>query len=165
MLLGVVGKWNSYQRLQELPGIGKILGLTIALGDRRRPTLRRRRELRQLLPGGVEEPAPEQRQEERREQPQMRQPLPGLGVCGAAHFAAAMTSGCRRFYGPQSQTNQSDHPPPRRWPGKLAKAAWHVMKENVSFDADRVLGPAAKKLSGRPVVNRRKGSGRKSPQD
>jgi len=29
-ILGVVGKWPAYQRLQELPGIGKILGLTIA---------------------------------------------------------------------------------------------------------------------------------------
>src|ERR1035437_5601130 len=30
-LLGVAGKWPTCQRLQELPGIGKILGLTIAL--------------------------------------------------------------------------------------------------------------------------------------
>ena len=30
-ILGVAGKWSTYQRLQELPGIGKILGLTIAL--------------------------------------------------------------------------------------------------------------------------------------
>ena len=30
-LLGVAGKWPADQRLQELPGIGKILGLTIAL--------------------------------------------------------------------------------------------------------------------------------------
>jgi transposase len=37
-ILGVVGKWSTYQRLQELPGIGKILGLTIALetGDAQR---------------------------------------------------------------------------------------------------------------------------------
>jgi transposase len=30
-VLGVAGKWKTYQRLQTLPGIGKILGLTIAL--------------------------------------------------------------------------------------------------------------------------------------
>lgn len=28
---GVAGKWSTYQRVQELQGIGKILGLTIAL--------------------------------------------------------------------------------------------------------------------------------------
>ena len=34
----VAGKWPAYQRVQELPGIGKILGLTIALetGDVKR---------------------------------------------------------------------------------------------------------------------------------
>lgn len=31
-LLGVAGKWPTCQRLQELPGIGKILGLTNASG-------------------------------------------------------------------------------------------------------------------------------------
>ncbi len=30
-VLDVAGKWKTYQRLQTLPGIGKILGLTIAL--------------------------------------------------------------------------------------------------------------------------------------
>src|SRR5450756_2903644 len=37
-VLSVAGKWRTYQRLQELPGIGKILGLTIALetGDAKR---------------------------------------------------------------------------------------------------------------------------------
>ena len=37
-ILAVAGEWTSYQRLQELPGIARILGLTIALetGDAQR---------------------------------------------------------------------------------------------------------------------------------
>lgn len=40
-ILAVAGKWASYQCLQELPGIARILGLTIALKNRRHEALRR----------------------------------------------------------------------------------------------------------------------------
>ncbi len=47
---------------------------------------------------------------------------------------------CRRFYIRKAkQTNPIIAT--KALACKLAKAAWHVMKENVSFDADRVFGP------------------------
>lgn len=81
-ILEVTGKTAAYQRLQELPGIGKILGRTIALetGDAQR-----------FADAGhfasycrcVKRSAPKQRAEARREQPQMRQQISGVGVRGS----------------------------------------------------------------------------------
>ena len=48
---------------------------------------------------------------------------------------------------------------------KLAKAAWHVMTENVPYDAERVFGPAKKSDFGETGREPAKGSGPPSQRD
>ena len=162
-VLGVAGKWNSYQRLQELPGIGKILGLTIALetGDAQRFA-------------GAGNYASYCRCVKSLRQSNGKKKGENNRKCGnrylawafveAAHFACRYDERCRRFYDRKAkQTNPIIAT--KALACKLAKAAWHVMKENVSFDADRVFGPGRKEAFGETGREPAKGSGRKSPQD
>ena len=84
-ILATTKEWPTFQRVQDVPGRAghrQDSRLDHRAGDRRPQALRQRGEFRQLLPVR-EEPAPEQQQEEGREQPQMRQPLSGLGLCGS----------------------------------------------------------------------------------
>jgi len=161
-VLGVAGKWNSYQRLQELPGIGKILGLTIALetGDAQRFA-------------GAGNYASYCRCVKSLRQSNGKKKGENNRKCGNRYLAwrlwkrrtlpAAMTSvaGVSTTARPNKPIRSS---PPRRWPANWP-GRWHVMKENVSFDADRVFGPGRKEAFGETGREPAKGSGRKSPQD
>ena len=159
-ILGVFGTWPAYQRVQELPGIGKILGLTIALetGDAQRfadagnfaSYCRCVKSLRQS--NGKKKGANNRK-------------------CGnkhlawafveAAHFACRYDDQCRRFY---DRKKQQTNPiiATKALACKLAKAAWHVMAEDVPYDAARVFGPAKKSDFGETGREPAKGSGHPS---
>jgi transposase len=141
-VLSVAGKWPSYQRLQSLPGIGKILGLTIALetGDVRRfaragnfasycRCVKSRRESNHKKKG-----------ENNRK---CGNTYLAWAFVEAAHFACRYDERCRRFY---DRKKQQTHPviATKALACKLAKAAWHVMAEDVPYNAERVFGPARK---------------------
>lgn len=82
----------------------------------------------------------------------------------AAHFACRYDERCRRFYDRKAkQTNPIIAT--KALACKLAKAAWHVMKDDVPFDAERVFGPGPKEDFGEIGREPAKGSGRKSQQD
>jgi len=162
-ILAVAGKWTSYQRLQELPGIAKILGLTIALetGDAQR-----------FADGGhfasycrcVKSLRQSNGKKKGENNRKCGNKYLAWAFVEAAHFACRHDHQCRRFY---DRKKQQTNPviATKALACKLAKAAWHVMAEDVPYDATRVFGPGKKKHFGeigRKPVN---GSGRKSQED
>jgi transposase len=162
-ILGVTGKTAAYQRLQELPGIGKILGLTIALetGDAQR-----------FADAGNF--ASYCRCVKSQRQSNSKKKGENNRKCGnqylawafveAAHFACRHNEPCRRFY---DRKKQQTNPviATKALACKLAKAAWHVMAGNAPYDAARVFGPAKKKDLRETRREPAKGSGHWSQQD
>jgi len=162
-ILSVVGEWTSYQRLQELPGIGKILGLTIALetGDAQRfadagnfaSYCRCVKSLRQSNS--------KKKGENNRK---CGNKYLAWAFVEAAHFACRHDEQCRRFYDrKQQQTNPVIAT--KALACKLAKAAWHVMAEDVPYDATRVFGPGKKENLGETGREPGNGSGPQSQQN
>ena len=82
----------------------------------------------------------------------------------AAHFACRYDDQCRRFY---DRKKQQANPviATKALACKLAKAAWHVMKNDVPYDATRVFGPAKKSDFGETGREPAKGSGQPSQQN
>lgn len=162
-ILGVAGKWTSYQRLQELPGIGKILGLTIALetGDAKRfadagnfaSYCRCVRSVRQS-----------NRKKKGENNRKCGNKYLAWAFVEAAHFACRHNEPCRRFY---DRKKQQTNPviATKALACKLAKAAWHVMAEDAPYDAARVFGPGKKADLRETRREPAKGSGPKSQQD
>jgi transposase len=139
-ILAVAGTWPSYQRLQELPGIARILGLTIALetGDAQRfadaghfaSYCRCVKSLRQS--NGRKKGQNNRKCGNR---------YLAWAFVEAAHCACRHDPPCRRYYDrKKQQTNPAVAT--KALACKLAKAAWHVMAQNVPYDATRVFGPA-----------------------
>ena len=162
-ILGVVGKWSTYQRLQELPGIGKILGLTIALetGDAQRFAdagnfASYSRCVKSLRTSNGKKKGENNRK--------CGNKYLAWAFVEAAHFACRYDDQCRRFY---DRKKQQTNPviATKSLACKLAKAAWHVMKDDVPFDAARVFGPARKSDFGETGREPAKGSGPPSQQD
>jgi transposase len=162
-ILGVVGKWPAYQRLQELPGIGKILGLTIALetGDAQRFAdagnfASYSRCVKSLRTSNGKKKGENNRK--------CGNKYLAWAFVEAAHFACRYDDQCRRFY---DRKKQQTNPviATKSLACKLAKAAWHVMKDDVPFDAARVFGPARKSDFGETSREPAKGSGHLSQQD
>jgi len=162
-ILGVVGKWPAYQRLQELPGIGKILGLTIALetGDAQRFAdagnfASYSRCVKSLRTSNGKKKGENNRK--------CGNKYLAWAFVEAAHFACRYDDQCRRFY---DRKKQQTNPviATKSLACKLAKAAWHVMKDDVPFDAARVFGPARKSDFGETGREPAKGSGPPSQQD
>jgi len=162
-ILGVVGKWSTYQRLQELPGIGKILGLTIALetGDAQRFAdagnfASYSRCVKSLRTSNGKKKGENNRK--------CGNKYLAWAFVEAAHFACRFDDQCRRFY---DRKKQQTNPviATKSLAGKLAKAAWHVMKEDVPYDATRVFGPAKKNDFGETGREPAKGSGPPSQQN
>lgn len=162
-LLGVSGQWPAYQRLQELPGIGKILGLTIALetGAAQRfadaghfasycRCVKSRRTSNGKKKGENNRKCGNQ--------------YLAWAFVEAAHFAGRYDDQCRRFY---DRKKQQTNPviATKSLACKLAKAAWHVMKEDVPYDATRVFGPARKTDIGETGREPAKGSGHPGQRD
>ena len=162
-ILQEAGKSPAYRRLQELPGIGKILGLTIALetGDAKRfadaghfaSYCRCVKSLRQS--NG------KKKGENNRK---CGNKYLAWAFVEAAHFACRYDEACRRFYDrKKEQTNPIIAT--KALACKLAKAAWHVMKEDVAYDTERVFGPGKKSDFGETSREPAKGSGPQSQQN
>jgi transposase len=142
-ILEVAGKAPAYQRLQAMPGIGKILGLTIALetGDVKRFA-------------GAGNFASYCRCVKSQRQSNGKKKGENNRKCGnrylawafveAAHFACRYDDQCRRFY---DRKKQQTNPviATKALACKLAKAAWHVMVADAPYDATRVFGTGKKR--------------------
>jgi len=159
----VAGKWKTYQRLQELPGIGKILGLTIALetGDAKRFAAAGNfasycRCVKSLRTSNGKKKGENNRK--------CGNTYLAWAFVEAAHFACRYDDQCRRFY---ERKKQQTNPviATKALACKLAKAAWHVMAQDVPYDAARVFGPARKRDFGEIGREPAKGSGHLSQQN
>jgi transposase len=162
-VLSVAGKWTTYQRLQSLPGIGKILGLTIALetGDARRFADAGHFASYGRCVNSLRQSNGKKKGENNRK---CGNRYLAWAFVEAAHFACRYDERCRRFY---DRKKQQTNPviATKALACKLAKAAWHVMREDVPYDGDRVFGPRRKQDFGETRREPAKGSGRTSPQN
>jgi len=162
-LLGVAGKWASYQRLQALPGIARILGLTIALetGDARRFADAGHFASYCRCVQSVRQSNGKKKGENNRK---CGNRYLAWAFVEAAHFACRHDQQCRRFY---DRKKQQTNPviATKALACKLAKAAWHVMAEDVPYDATRVFGPGKQTDFGETRREPAKGSGRVSQQN
>jgi len=162
-ILGVAGKWPAYQRVPALPGIGKIFGLTIALetGDAKRFAdagnfANYCRCVKSLRQSNGKKKGENNRK--------CGNKYLAWAFVEAAHFACRYEEQCRRFYDrKQQQTNPVIAT--KALACKLAKAAWHVMAQDVPYDAARVFGPAKKEASGETGREPAKGSGHPNQQN
>ena len=162
-ILGVAGQWSAYQRLQEMPGIGKILGLTIALetGAAKRFAdagnfASYSRCVKSLRLSNSKKKGENNRK--------CGNKYLAWAFVEAAHFACRFNEQCRRFYDrKQQQTNPIIAT--KALACKLAKAAWHVMAQEVPYDAARVFGPGKKSDFGETGREPAKGSGPQSQPD
>jgi transposase len=162
-VLNVAGKWNTYQRLQELPGIGKILGMTIALetGDAKRFAGAGNfasycRCVKSLRTSNGKKKGENNRK--------CGNTYLAWAFVEAAHFACRYDDQCRRFY---DRKKQQTNPiiATKALACKLAKAAWHVMAGDAPYDSERVFGPGKKTDSGETRREPAKGSGPLSQQN
>jgi transposase len=162
-ILKVAEKSPAYQRLQELPGIGKILGLTIALetGDANRFADAGNFASYCRCVKSVRQSNHKKKGENNRK---CGNKYLAWAFVEAAHFACRHDDQCRRFY---DHKKQQTNPviATKSLACKLAKAAWHVMKEDVPYNAARVFGPGKKKDFGETGREPAKGSGHPSQQD
>ena len=162
-ILAVAGQWTTYRRLQELPGIAKILGLTIALetGDAKRfadagnfaSYCRCVKSLRQS-----------NNKKKGENNRKCGNKYLAWAFVEAAHFACRHDEQCRRFY---DRKKQQTNPviATKALACKLAKAAWHVMAEDVPYDVTRVFGSGKQKDFGETGREPAKGSGHPSQQN
>jgi transposase len=155
-ILDEVAGWTTYQRLQELPGIGKILGLTIALetGPAKR-----------FADAGhyasycrcVKSQRTSNGKKKGENNRKCGNKYLSWAFVEAAHFACRFDEQSRRFYDRKKQRTHLVIAT-KALACKLAKAAWHVMAEDVPYDPVRVFG------SGKDIGETRrepaKGSGR-----
>jgi transposase len=162
-VLSVAGQWSAYQRLQELPGIGKILGLTIALetGAAKRFAGAGNfasycRCVKSLRTSNGKKKGENNRK--------CGNTYLAWAFVEAAHFACRFDDQSRRFY---DRKKQQTNPviATKALACKLAKAAWHVMAEDVPYDSERVFGPGKKTDLGESRREPAKGSGRLSQSD
>ena len=141
-ILEVAEKSPAYQRLQEMPGIGKILGLTIALetGDAERFADAGHFASYCRCVKSVRQSNHKKKGENNRK---CGNKYLAWAFVEAAHFACRHDEPCRRFY---DRKKQKTNPviATKSLACKLAKASWHVMVANVPYDATRVFGPGKK---------------------
>jgi transposase len=142
-LLKETGKLPEYQVLQSLPGVGRILGLTITLetGDIKRfPTAGDfasycRCVNTQRISNGKKKGENNAR---------CGNKYLAWAFVEAANFAKRYNEQCRRFYDRKAaQANQIVAT--KALACKLAKAAWHMMQENKPYDSSRTFPGTAKR--------------------
>lgn len=136
-VVGVVKDWASYRWLQSVPGVGKILGLTIALetgpierfaGAGDYASYCRCVQSRRLSNGKVKG-ANNGKNGNR---------YLAWAWVEAAQYARRYYGPCRRFFDRKAaQVNGALAS--KALACKLAKAAWHVMREGVAFDWARAF--------------------------
>lgn len=162
-ILGVTGKTTAYQRLQELPGIGKILGLTIALetGDVKRFADAGHFASYCRCVRSVRHSNSKKKGENNRK---CGNKYLAWAFVEAAHFACRYDEQSRRFY---DRKKQQTNPviATKALACKLAKAAWHVMAEDAPYDATRVFGLGKNSDLGETRREPAKGSGHPSQQN
>lgn len=136
-VVGVVKDWASYRRLQSVPGVGRILGLTIALetgpierfasaGDY--ASYCRCVQSRRLSNGKVKG-ANNGKNGNR---------YLAWAWVEAAQYARRYHEPCRRFFD-RKAGEVNGALASKALACKLAKAAWHVMREGVAFDWARAF--------------------------
>jgi len=159
-ILQTVGKMPRYQRLKTLPGIGPILGLTIALetGPVQRFADAGHFASYCRCVKSVRQSNSKKKGENNRK---CGNKYLAWAFVEAAHFACRYDDQCRRFY---DRKKQQTNPviATKALACKLAKAAWHVMAQDAPYDAARVFGSARKNNVGETGRKPAKGSGRKS---
>jgi len=141
-ILGTVKSLPDYQVLQTIPGVGKILGMTI--------TLETVDPQRFASPGDY---ASYCRCVDSRRLSNGKKKGENNGKCGnkylawafveAANFAQRHDTACRRFYD-RKKAQVNGIVATKALACKLAKAAWHMMSQNTEYDAGRMF-PGAKK--------------------
>ena len=159
-ILEVAEKSPAYQRLQEMPGIGKILGLTIALetGDAKRFDDAGHFASYCRCVKSVRQSNHKKKGENNRK---CGNKYLAWAFVEAAHFACRHDERSQRCYNRKKQKANPVIATKSR-ACKLAKAAWHVMAADVPYDATRVFGPGKKKDFGETGREPAKGSGHKS---
>jgi transposase len=141
-ILAEVKRMPNYQVLQTIPGVGKILGLTITL-----ETV----EPKRFASAG--DYASYCRCVDSRRMSNGKKKGENNGKCGnkylawafveAANFAKRYDDSCRKFYDRKAaQVNRIVAT--KALACKLAKAAWHMMSENTHYDVQRIF-PGVKK--------------------
>jgi transposase len=130
-----------YSKLTTLPGVGKILGMTITMevGDIKRFA----------EPGHF---ASYCRTVEAKRMSNHKKKGENNSKCGNKYLAWAFVEGanfarrydpqCRRWYD-RKVAKTSNVIATKALACKLAKAAWHVMAEGTDYDSQRMFGPAA----------------------
>jgi transposase len=141
-ILGAVKSLPDYQVLQTMPGVGKILGMTITL-----ETVDPRRF---ASPGDY---ASYCRCVDSRRLSNGKKKGENNGKCGnkylawafveAANLAQRHDAACRKFYD-RKKAQVNGIVATKALACKLAKAAWHMMSQNTDYDAGRMF-PGAKK--------------------
>jgi transposase len=142
MILASVKSLPDYQVLQTMPGVGKILGMTITL-----ETVDPRRF---ASPGDY---ASYCRCVDSRRLSNGKKKGENNGKCGnkylawafveAANLAQRHDTPCRRFYD-RKKAQVNGIVATKALACKLAKAAWHMMSQNTDYDARRMF-PGARK--------------------
>ncbi len=132
-----------YSKLTTLPGVGKILGMTITMevGDIKRFA----------EPGNF---ASYCRTVEAKRTSNSKKKGANNSKCGNKYLAWAFVEGanfarrydpqCRRWYD-RKVAKTSNVIATKALACKLAKAAWHVMAEGTDYDSQRMFGPAGSK--------------------
>ena len=137
-ILATAGQWKTFQRVQDVPGIGRILGLTIALetGDPKRFASAGNfasycRCVKSLRQSNSKKKGENNRKCGNR--------YLAWAFVEAAHFACRHDERCRRFY---DRKKQQTNPvvATKALACKLAKASWHVMHDDAPYDPQRVFG-------------------------
>ena len=137
-ILATTQEWPTFQRVQDVPGIGKILGLTIALetGEPKRFASAGNfasycRCVKSLRQSNSKKKGENNRKCGNR--------YLAWAFVEAAHFACRHDVRCRRFY---ERKKQKTNPvvATKALACKLAKASWHVMHDDAPYDAQRVFG-------------------------
>jgi len=137
LILARVKSLPGYQVLQTLPGVGKILGMTITL-----ETVDPKRF------AGPGEYASYCRCVDSRRMSNGKKKGENNGKCGnkylawayveAANFAQRHDAACRKFYD-RKKAQVNGIVATKALACKLAKAAWHMMSQNTAFDAGRMF--------------------------
>jgi transposase len=145
-VLKTAKSWPSYERLQTLPGVGMILGLTIAMETG---------PVERFASGG--DFASYCRCVRTARLSNGKRKGENNGKCGnaylawafveAANFAQRYDGRCRQFYD-RKKAQVNGIVATKALACKLSKAAWHMMKHHVDYNEQRMFGAlVAKRIS------------------
>lgn len=137
-ILETTQEWKTFHRVQEIPGVGKILGLTIALetGDPKRfANAGKFASYCRCVKSSRQSNSKKKGENNRK----CGNRYLAWAFVEAAHFACQHDAQCRRYY---DRKKQKTNPviATKALACKLAKAAWHVMAGDAPYDPQRVFG-------------------------